>query len=150
MPTKNPHYKFNRFQGFSFSPSIRSLALLRLEASSALALDLLYVGAVMKKNNVISLEATRKIKRAETYIEEYKHKISKMDKLELLEEMVRFQEKRSQLGQLTPKLMILGQTLFRALEQNAESDGLRTLTRSYRRHLELELAEYRKNQQSGS
>jgi hypothetical protein len=65
-----------------------------------------------------------------------------MDKLELLEEMVRFQQERSSLGELTPSLMVRGKVLFKALEQNAETQELRLLTRSYRRHLEYELTDF--------
>lgn len=72
----------------------------------------------------------------------YQAKILGMDKLELLEEMVKFQEKRSHLGRLTPQMMVEGKVLFRALELAAETEELRILARSYRRHLEYELADY--------
>ncbi len=62
-----------------------------------------------------------------------------MNKIELLEEMVRFQEERSEKGHLTPSMMIQGRILFRALEQHAETEELRLLASSYRRHLEHEL-----------
>lgn len=62
-----------------------------------------------------------------------------MSKMELLEEMVRFQEERSQRGQLTLTMMVRGRILFRALEINAETDELRLLASSYRRHLEHEI-----------
>jgi hypothetical protein len=64
-----------------------------------------------------------------------------MEKVELLEEMVRFQEERSKLGQLSPQMMREGRHLFQALESSAETRELRTLAGSYRRHLELELEE---------
>ena len=93
-------------------------------------------------SNVISLHAAREVRQAEAEDLEYQAQILVMDKLELLEEMVRFQEERSQLGHLTVKMMIRGRYLFKALEESAETQELRLLTRSYRRHLEFELKEY--------
>jgi hypothetical protein len=69
----------------------------------------------------------------------YQVLINRMSKMELLEEMVRFQEERSQRGQLTLTMMVRGRILFRALEINAETDELRLLASSYRRHLEHEI-----------
>lgn len=94
-------------------------------------------------SNVISLKAVREIKEARDVDFDYRALILSMDKLELLEEMVRFQEERSRTGQLTLPMMIRGQILFKALEENAETQELRILTRSYRRHLDHELAAYR-------
>ncbi len=93
-------------------------------------------------NNVISLHAARELRDANAEDLEYQARILVMDKLELLEEMVRFQEERSQKGELTIKMMIRGKHLFKALEESAETQELRLLTRSYRRHLEYELKEY--------
>jgi hypothetical protein len=93
-------------------------------------------------SNVISLNAIRKIKDAEIGDTAYQHLIDSMDKLELLEEMVRFQEERSRVGFLTPEMMVRGRILFNALENSAETEELKLLTGSYRRHLEHELAAY--------
>jgi hypothetical protein len=93
-------------------------------------------------SNVVSLQAARELKQAEKDDYAYRAKILSMDKLQLLEEMVRFQEERSQRGELTPAMMLRGKILFRALEDTAETQELRLLTRSYRRHLEFELAAY--------
>ncbi|MGK5083279.1 hypothetical protein WDW37_08225 [Bdellovibrionota bacterium FG-1] len=98
-------------------------------------------------NNVISLKAARSIKNAESDDQAYHARVLGMDKLELLEEMVRFQEERSRVGQLTLSMMVRGRHLFKALEENAETQELRLLTRSYRRHLDFELDDYRKKQQ---
>jgi hypothetical protein len=70
---------------------------------------------------------------------EYKRKIAMMDKLELLEEMVSFQEERSRVGGLTRQMMERGIILFGALEQSSETPELKILTRSYLRHLRYEL-----------
>jgi hypothetical protein len=94
-------------------------------------------------NNVVSLKAVREIKNAQTEDFAYHAQILAMDKLQLLEEMVRFQEERSRVGELTLQMMVRGRILFKALEENAETQELRILTRSYRRHLECELTEYR-------
>ena len=75
----------------------------------------------------------------------YHARILGMNKLELLEEMVRFQELRSATGELSPEMMKRGRLLFKALEENAETEELRILARSYRRHLDFELAELKKH-----
>lgn len=90
----------------------------------------------------MSLKAAREIKDAHSGDLEYRARIISMDKLELLEEMVRFQEERSALGHLTPEMMVRGKILFRALEENAETQELKLLTRSYARHLDFELKAY--------
>ena len=93
------------------------------------------------KPNVV-INAARELKKAEVEDAAYRSRIEAMDKLELLEEMVRFQEERSRIGYLTPSMMLRGKVLFAALEENAETRELQILTRSYRRHLEFELADF--------
>jgi hypothetical protein len=93
--------------------------------------------------NIVSLKAVREIKEAQNEDHAYHAQILGMSKVELLEEMVRFQEERSRLGHLTLQMMVRGKHLFKALEENAETHELRLLTRSYRRHLEYELAAFR-------
>lgn len=95
-------------------------------------------------SKVVSLKAVREIKDAQAEDHAYRARILTMDKMELLEEMVRFQEERSSKGHLTVAMMVRGQVLFKALEESAETQELRLLTRSYRRHLEFELTAYRK------
>ncbi len=90
---------------------------------------------------VISLGAALKKKNIQSGEPEYRAKIDSMDKFELLEEMIRFQEERSQVGELSVSMMVRGRHLFKALEESAETRELGLLTRSYRRHLEYELEE---------
>lgn len=97
-------------------------------------------------SNIVSLKAVRDIKTAQTEDYAYHAQILGMDKLQLLEEMVRFQEERSRVGHLTLQMMIRGKLLFKALEENAETQELQILTKSYRRHLEYELAAYRERE----
>jgi hypothetical protein len=101
----------------------------------------------MALNNIVSLNSVREQKLAEKEDYAYHAKILSMDKLQLLEEMVRFQEERSQLGELSMQMMVRGKHLFKALELTAETEELKILTKSYRRHLEFELAELTKKQQ---
>jgi hypothetical protein len=101
-------------------------------------------------SNIVSLQAAREIREAEHEDHAYRALILSMDKLELLEEMVRFQEERSRLGELTLAMMIKGRYLFKALEETAETQELKILTRSYRRHLDCEIEDYRqKRSQEG-
>src|SRR3954470_21983352 len=92
--------------------------------------------------NVVSLKAARELKNSRPEDDAYKATILGMDKLELLEEMVRFQEERARVGHLTPSMMLRGKVLFRALEDTAETQELKLLTRSYRRHLDYELSAF--------
>ncbi len=96
-------------------------------------------------SQIISIDDARLRKRTQQDAElHYRAKILGMEKVELLEEMVRFQEERSHVGSLTPEMMKMGRHLFQALENSAETRELRVLAGSYRRHLELELDEHRK------
>ena len=97
-------------------------------------------------NNIVSLQAARELKQAHHEDHAYRAQILSMDKLELLEEMIRFQEERSRIGSLSVAMMVRGKHLFKALEETAETQELRILTRSYRRHLEHELNAYRLQQ----
>jgi Tfp pilus assembly protein PilN len=96
----------------------------------------------MNNENVISIRALHEIKKARQQNPAYRKQIAEMNKLELLDEMVRFQEERAQIGHLTPSLMVRGEVLFKALSENAETQELQLLSRSYRRHLHYELQEY--------
>ena len=97
-------------------------------------------------SNIVSLKAARDIRVAETEDYAYHAKVLAMDKLELLEEMVRFQEERTHSGALSLAMMVRGRHLFKALEESAETQELKLLTRSYRRHLDFELDDYRLKQ----
>jgi hypothetical protein len=100
--------------------------------------------------NVISLDGLRELRKAEEQNPEYQAQIDNLDKLDLLEEMVRFQEERNRVGRLTLGMMVRGKILFRALETCAETDELRLLTGSYRRHLDFELQAYLKKKTSAA
>lgn len=92
-----------------------------------------------QQENVIDLVAERTKREGTGNDPQYQSKINRMNKIELLEEMVRFQEERSEKGKLTATMMVRGRILFRALESHAETEELRLLASSYRRHLEHEL-----------
>lgn len=103
-----------------------------------------------QENVVIDLVAERNKRETLGQDPHYQAKINRMNKIELLEEMVRFQEERTEKGQLSVTLMVRGKILFRALEINAETDELRTLAGSYRRHLEHEMELAKKGQFSAN
>lgn len=98
-------------------------------------------------SKIVSLNAVRELKQTDELA--YRARILAMDKLTLLEEMVKFQEERSRLGELTPEMIVRGKVLFRALEETAETEELRILTRSYRRHLEHEMTAFISRNASG-
>jgi predicted RNA-binding protein YlxR (DUF448 family) len=100
---------------------------------------------------IISIDSMRRLRAIQSRSPSdedyaYQARILGMDKLALLEEMVRFQQERSERGDLTPEMMSRGRYLFKALEEKAETEELRLLARSYRRHLDHELNEHRRAQ----
>lgn len=97
---------------------------------------------------VVSLKSYRELKDNEREELTYRARILCMSKVELLEEMVRFQEERKTIGELTPTLMIQGRHLFSELEKQADTQELKILSRSYRRHLEYELQHMKQNKNS--
>jgi hypothetical protein len=111
-----------------------------------MAPNLLKARPSMSANQVVLLKAVREMKKAAAQDLDYQAKILGMEKWELLEEMMRFQEERTRLGHLTPEMMSQGQILFKALEDSAETQELRLLSRSYRKHLRLEFEAFIKNQ----
>jgi hypothetical protein len=98
-------------------------------------------------SKIVSLNAVRELRQTDELA--YRAQILTMDKLTLLEEMVKFQEERSRIGELTPEMIVRGKVLFRALEESAETEELRILTRSYRRHLEHEMSAFISRNASG-
>lgn len=99
----------------------------------------------MSNPNVVSLSLAREMRKLQESDPTYQIQVLRLDKLGLLEEMMKFQEERSRSGALTLKMMIQGHILFKALEENSETHELRALTRSYRRHLKYELEAYLRN-----
>jgi hypothetical protein len=89
--------------------------------------------------DVIDFVAERNKRGVAKHDPYYQMHINRMSKIELLEEMVRFQEERSAKNELSLMMMVRGRILFRALETHAETDELRMLASSYRRHLEHEI-----------
>lgn len=89
--------------------------------------------------DVIDIVAERNKRGTAKHDPYYQMQINRMGKIELLEEMVRFQEQRSGKNNLSLTMMVRGRILFLALEVNAETDELRLLASSYRRHLEHEI-----------
>ncbi len=87
--------------------------------------------------NIINLTAERFSRTRQD--PQYETMIARMNKYELLEEMVKFQEERSGRDRLSLEMMVRGQILFRALELTSETSELRLLASSYRRHLEHEI-----------
>ena len=98
-------------------------------------------GMTKKSGTIIDLELERKKRGLIPHDPTYQIKINKMDKMELLEEMVRFNDSRSKGEKMSLALMIQGRILFKALELMAQTQELRLLAGSYRKHLEHELEE---------
>lgn len=103
------------------------------------------MGSVRMSGNVIWLNAARAALELNNSKEDdraYHAKILSMSKLELLQEMIHFQEERSRIGHLTIQMMTRGKILFKALEESAENQELKLFSRSYRKHLDYELTDY--------
>jgi hypothetical protein len=85
-------------------------------------------------NNVVSIFKNRDANKD----------IRSMDKMQLLEEMVRFQEERSALGQearMTKPMILRGIAIFTGLEKTCDTPEMYSLASSYRRHLQITLDE---------
>ncbi len=91
------------------------------------------------QSEITSLTHFRELKRAKAQEEMYRSKLLNLTKLELLEEMVRFQEERRLEDKLSITMMVRGHHLFKQLEERADTRELQILARAYRRHLEHEL-----------
>ncbi len=118
------------------------------EKSSTLVNSTAPPNASAKVISIDSMRRLRSLQKQTPSDDEYAYqaRILGMDKLALLEEMVRFQQERSERGDLTLEMMSRGRYLFKALEEKAETQELQLLARSYRRHLEHELNEHRRAQ----
>lgn len=77
-------------------------------------------------------------KRVEKATVDWAAQFDSMDMLELLEQMVGFQERRLGAGEFPPEMIAEGIALFGALERRAETIELRKLTGAYRKRLEEE------------
>jgi hypothetical protein len=73
----------------------------------------------------------------------YRQQLNSMENLELLGEMVRFQEDRSRVGELTNEMIARGIVLFVELEKKVETQELRLIVKSYLRHLRFEMEDRR-------
>jgi hypothetical protein len=89
--------------------------------------------------NVIEFELERR-KRGLPLDAEYQNRINQMDKAELLEEMVRYNESRLNQSDGNLKFLVQGRILFRALEVLSSTQDLRCLASSYRREIESEIS----------
>lgn len=91
---------------------------------------------------IVDLRKARHVRRLKDEDYAYQARILCMDKLELLNEMVKFQEDRNTKGALSIDLIVRGRVLFKALADTAETPALVALSNSYLRHLEKEAMDY--------
>lgn len=87
--------------------------------------------------NVVSLVAK---KQAVIELREWASYIDSLDKLQLLEEMIKYQELRLREDRMSDLMIRQGQILFGALTQVAETKELRHMVIAYHCNLNLELA----------
>jgi len=66
-----------------------------------------------------------------------------MHKIELLEEMVKFQDEKARTGTLTRLQINNGIILFRELEKQAETPEMKQLASAYQKHLRLTLSTFK-------
>jgi len=69
---------------------------------------------------------------------EYESTVAQMEKVTLLDEMIRFQDEQMKSKELTREQLIRGRILFQALLRSAETDELRKLSGDYKTRLEDE------------
>ena len=90
-------------------------------------------------SNVVNLAAFRDIKEREFSNPFYQARIAKMDRLELVNEVIKFNEERYEHGGLNKELIVRGLILFKNMADNAETPNFKEFARTYCKHLELEL-----------
>ncbi|MBU6154765.1 MAG: hypothetical protein KGP28_10725 [Bdellovibrionales bacterium] len=76
----------------------------------------------------------------------YEARVSAMDKVTLLDEMIRFQDEQMKTREPSREQLIRGRILFQALLRSAETDELRKLSGDYKTRLE---DEYKSNYWAG-
>ena len=76
----------------------------------------------------------------------YESKVAAMDKVTLLDEMIRFQDEQMKTREPSREQLIRGRILFQALLRSAETDELRKLSGDYKTRLE---DEYKSNYWAG-
>jgi hypothetical protein len=76
----------------------------------------------------------------------YEVKVAAMDKVTLLDEMIRFQDEQMNTKEPTREQLIRGRILFQALLRSAETEELRKLSGDYKTRLE---DEYKSNYWAG-
>ena len=69
---------------------------------------------------------------------EYERKVASMDKVTLLDEMIRFQDEQMKSREPSREQLIRGRILFQALLRTAETEELRKLSGDYKTRLEDE------------
>lgn len=97
---------------------------------------------------IISLKNKLEVSRTKRACEEYKKKIQAMDKLELLEEMVRFYEDWNIIDVPALEMIIKGMIFFEILKDKCETEELKHSTEFYYGLLELELKNYERANES--
>src|ERR1700691_4110618 len=92
----------------------------------------------MEKSNVLSIKGKLDINRARRDNADYQMKIAAMDKVKLLEEMVRFQEETLAVDNtlLPLDVIIRGLIVFNQLKDNCETAELKDLVSFYTKILE--------------
>lgn len=73
----------------------------------------------------------------------YAAKIAKMDRLDLVNEVIHFNEERYINGGLNKDLIIRGLLLFKNMGENATTQNFKEFAMTYCKHLELELQVFR-------
>jgi len=86
-------------------------------------------------SNIVSLSSFRDEFSNPTY----SAKIAQMDRLELVNEVVNFNEERYMNGGLNKDLIVKGLILFKNMAENSATSNFREFARSYHKHLELEM-----------
>lgn len=89
--------------------------------------------------NVVSLAKFRSDRSVKMEDQAYRAKVASMDKIALMEEMVRWQETRSA-GDRSQLSVVRGRIIFDQLEKTCCTPEMKTLASSYKRQLESEFS----------
>ena len=92
-------------------------------------------------SNIIYLNIYQQQKKKLCSVVEYIKKLESLNKIELLDEMVLWREKRNKIPNLTLDLIQIGIPLFKLLSEQSETQELKIITTQMYKHLQYELEE---------
>jgi len=95
--------------------------------------------------DVYDFQAAKNKKQNQNTDPLFQKQVDRMDRLQLMEEMIKYNDKRKESKDPNGLFWIIrGIILFTAIEHKCETNDMKALASSYRRHLQIQLDEKNK------